>query len=430
MIKQKKIKLLLALSVLIPAMQVYAESIPAIDCMIEPNIMVELSSPVAGVLETLTVDKSDEVKKGQLVATLKSTVEAVSMQASAERLKLSRLEHERMVELYRENVVTLSDKDRAENEKSLFELELKQAKVKLDLRQVRSPIDGIVVKRYAMPGEFVETKPILQLAQLHPLKIEVVSPVSNYGKIIKGMRARISPEFGEYKDLIATVVVVDKVIDAASGTFGIRLELDNKDYAIPGGLKCKVRFMPGMARVDDTVDTKLSGQPVVIKTITSDENIEEILMCASIGPYKKQEERSEVLDDLESEIKQTDLRTEVKIKIDYLVVSKAFNTAKEAANNMKLMAADSIADMAMLKKQNGKHRIALGLYKQKPLATARVSELNKKGYSAKLKTRKKKVNTFWADIIYASRSEIVLNDTVDELHRKSCGDNIKVGLLK
>jgi membrane fusion protein, multidrug efflux system len=40
------------------------------------------------------------------------------------------------------------------------------------------------------------------------------------------------------------VKVVDHVIDAASGTFGIRLELKNPDYSLPAGLKCKVRF-PG-----------------------------------------------------------------------------------------------------------------------------------------------------------------------------------------
>ena len=233
----------MALTVLMPAMSAYSENIPAIDCMIEPNIMVELSSPVAGVLDTLTVDKSDEVKKGQLVATLKSAVEKVAVETSTERLRLSSLEHQRMVELYKVNAITLSEKDKSENEKRLFELELKQAKANLNLRQVKSPIDAVVVKRYAMPGEFVVTKPILQLVQLDPLKIEVVSPVSNYGKIVKGMRARITPEFGEHKNLIAEVVVVDKVIDAASGTFGVRLELANKDHAIPGGLKCQVSFL-------------------------------------------------------------------------------------------------------------------------------------------------------------------------------------------
>ena len=60
--------------------------IPAIDCMIEPNVMVELSSAVAGVLDTLTVDKSDQVKKGQVIATLKSDIEQVNVRSSTMNL--------------------------------------------------------------------------------------------------------------------------------------------------------------------------------------------------------------------------------------------------------------------------------------------------------------------------------------------------------
>jgi hypothetical protein len=41
----------------------------------------------------------------------------------------------------------------------------------------------------------------------------------------------------------ATITVVDRVIDAASGTFGVRLALPNADYAVPGGLGCKIRFL-------------------------------------------------------------------------------------------------------------------------------------------------------------------------------------------
>jgi multidrug efflux pump subunit AcrA (membrane-fusion protein) len=40
----------------------------------------------------------------------------------------------------------------------------------------------------------------------------------------------------------ATVAVVDRVVDAASGTFGIRLLLPNPDLALPAGLRCRVRF--------------------------------------------------------------------------------------------------------------------------------------------------------------------------------------------
>jgi hypothetical protein len=42
---------------------------------------------------------------------------------------------------------------------------------------------------------------------------------------------------------VATVKIVDRVIDARSGTFGVRLELPNSDYTIPSGLHCQVRFL-------------------------------------------------------------------------------------------------------------------------------------------------------------------------------------------
>ncbi len=44
---------------------------------------------------------------------------------------------------------------------------------------------------------------------------------------------------------VARVVVVDPVVDAASGTVGIRLELPNPNYRLPAGLKCKVQFLTG-----------------------------------------------------------------------------------------------------------------------------------------------------------------------------------------
>jgi len=41
----------------------------------------------------------------------------------------------------------------------------------------------------------------------------------------------------------ARVVIVDRLLDAASGTFGVRLELPNPDYGLYGGLHCRVRFL-------------------------------------------------------------------------------------------------------------------------------------------------------------------------------------------
>jgi multidrug efflux pump subunit AcrA (membrane-fusion protein) len=72
--------------------------------------------------------------------------------------------------------------------------------------------------------------------------VEVVLPVSEYGKIRTGMKGTVVPERpieGQYE---ARVKVVDRTVDAASGTFAARLELPNPSATIPAGVKCKVRF--------------------------------------------------------------------------------------------------------------------------------------------------------------------------------------------
>jgi multidrug resistance efflux pump len=114
------------------------------------------------------------------------------------------------------------------------------------LRTIRSPINGVVVDVMRRPGEFgaISFKdPIMTLAEIHPLHVEAILPSTMYGKISLGQRAQVVPEQpigGRYE---TAVTVVDRVVDAASGTMGVRLELANPKGAIPAGVRCRVQFM-------------------------------------------------------------------------------------------------------------------------------------------------------------------------------------------
>jgi hypothetical protein len=48
------------------------------------------------------------------------------------------------------------------------------------------------------------------------------------------------PVGGRYE---TAVKVVDRIVDAASGTFGVRLELPNRKQTIPSGVRCRVQFL-------------------------------------------------------------------------------------------------------------------------------------------------------------------------------------------
>ena len=55
-----------------------------------------------------------------------------------------------------------------------------------------------------------------------------------------GMKGSVVPELFSNASYTAVVKTVDRVIDAASNTFRVRLELPNPNGALPAGLRCKV----------------------------------------------------------------------------------------------------------------------------------------------------------------------------------------------
>ena len=241
-----------------------------LDGVIEPSMRIDIGSGVPGILEKVAVDWGDKVTSGQVLATLQSGVEKATLELaryrasidsavklSEERFKYAKREWERANELYNEKVVPFSKMDEtlvnrvmaeislkeAEENKRLAQLEVKRSEEILKRMTIRSPITGVVEERLMAKGEYVDDQPIVRLVQIDPLYVEVIAPVSVYGAIHQGMRAEVTPEEPVGGLYPAKVTVVDRVVDAASGTFRVRLELPNKDDKLPAGLKCQVSFV-------------------------------------------------------------------------------------------------------------------------------------------------------------------------------------------
>jgi len=241
-----------------------------LNCRIEPSTMIALSSPVVGVISEVLVDKNSKVEKGTVVARLESSVETATAElrrlqadlhsdVDAQRLQLdfSQRNLERVNNLFEKKAASFTELDKAKTERAIAaqqlqqaqdrkrqaDLEYKRAQADLQKRTIVSPISGIVVERFKQPGEHIDFEPVLKIAHLDPLKVEVFAPSSLYGAIKEGMKATVTPELGTTnKSYTADVILVDQVIDGPSNTFAIRLSIPNPDNKIPSGLKCKVSF--------------------------------------------------------------------------------------------------------------------------------------------------------------------------------------------
>ena len=261
-------------SLLLACLSCGALSAPAaaasFDCVMNPVLTVKLGSPVPSILSEVLVDRGDLVKKGQIIARMESSVEKAAVVANEARAssnaeieaKQAMLEqksgvYKRKADLQIRNIASTQDVETAQADfnvatqdvalaqlnKKMAELELDRARASLEQRTIRSPLDGIVVDRSLGPGEYVRPDAnIVTLASIHPLNVEAYLPVRYYGQLKVGDTAVVYPDDPVGGDHKATVSIVDQVFDAASGTFGVRLDLPNPDNLLPGGLRCHVTF--------------------------------------------------------------------------------------------------------------------------------------------------------------------------------------------
>ncbi len=244
-----------------------ASSLP---CLIEPHGVVEVGSPVTGLIESIPVERADFVDEGQVLVVLESRVEKAAVAfarsraamnegvlAGQARLELGKRKYSRANQLFKSDTLSLDLQEEMETEVELAKLELRQARAEkkqagleleqaravLDRRTIHSPFSGVVVERMMSPGERVEQETILKIAQIDPLRVEVILPSSMFGSIDQGAKATVVPEFPGDTVHVARVAIVDRIVDSASGTFGVQLHLPNPDHAIPGGVHCQVRFL-------------------------------------------------------------------------------------------------------------------------------------------------------------------------------------------
>lgn len=240
-------------------------------CLIEPALRVSLRSSVSAQIVGVLVDRGASIKKGQALVMLDSDVERAAhasakyravmegqFKTAESRLANAQVKFRRREELQQQNYVSAQDRDDAAADLRVAEAELIEARdsralsrldaarleAEIGRRQLTSPINGVVIERLQNPGELAQAgeggTAILKLAQLDPARVEIVLPASRFGKVKVGDVITVRAEAPFNKSYKAIVKVVDPVIDSASGTFGIRLELPNPKLDVLLGVKCSV----------------------------------------------------------------------------------------------------------------------------------------------------------------------------------------------
>ncbi len=213
-----------------------------LSCLLEPSNRVKISSQVAGIVKEIKANRGDRVKKGQLLLMLEDGVARTTLDMAKAKLEYASTQLDRNEEIVLKGYMSDAQHHEFIVNKELARLAVKEAEELLKQQAIYSPITGVVVKRNVSVGEYVGIDPLFEIVSLDPLYAEVVLRAKEYGAIDTGMKTFLQLVAQPDTRYSGKITIVDPIIDAASGTFGVRVEMPNPGEKVPAGVNCQVQF--------------------------------------------------------------------------------------------------------------------------------------------------------------------------------------------
>lgn len=206
---------------------------------------------VPGVVESVSVNLGQSVKKGQLLAVIASQQisDQRSEQAAAQRrLALARTTYEREKQLWQDKISAEQDVLQARQALEEAEIAVNNARQKISVLsgsvvatggnryELRAPFDGMVVEKHLTPGEVVdETTAAFTLSDLSRVWVTFGVSPKDLNKVQVGKAVTVSaPELNA--EVAGTVAYVGSLLGEQTRTATVRVTLENPQGSWRPGL--------------------------------------------------------------------------------------------------------------------------------------------------------------------------------------------------
>jgi RND family efflux transporter MFP subunit len=236
-----------------------------------------VSARVPGMLTDVRVQRGDQVKKGQILATIDAQLVQQGMQELETQLQLARTIFEKQKNLWDQKIGTEVQYLTAKNNKEGLERRLATLREQYDQYRIRAPFAGVVDEVTPKVGETVSPGvPLFRVVNTSGGKI-VADVSENYlASIKKGDQALVYlPDLG--KEIETSVRVVSQAINLSSRTFTVELAVKPED-------RREISFRPNMvavARIQNYVNRDATVVPVNL--VQKDESSNYVYTVAKEG---------------------------------------------------------------------------------------------------------------------------------------------------
>lgn len=236
---------------------------------VHPLFQVTLFAKVDGYLDTLTVDKGDSVKTGDLIADIEvPELRANKVKYSAE-VELAEAEFKQISEAPTNNPANASSSDLEEAKNriavakgrlSVSKANLAYTEAMLNYAQVTAPFDGIITKRYVDPGAYIpvpnaadtpEAAAIVNLTDFKTLRMQVAVPETEVPHIQLGQPIRWTTDDYPGQHFDGTVTRAYWALDPVTKTMLTEVQMTNPGMLLRPGMLVNARI--GLEKKEDAL---------------------------------------------------------------------------------------------------------------------------------------------------------------------------------
>lgn len=232
----------------------------------KPIREVEIISPAAGMIRDVLVEEGQTVSAQQpllqfdnRLAAARVDMSRAEFARSASAVNATKLEAElaaarfkNIAAAFRQSAATEVELEEshirwkqagsryqsAMSEVQQWQESLNVARVEEEMRTIRAPFDGKVVRVLAVPGKSPTVQDVLvHLVDTSKLRIELYVPANEFHRIRDRKTIKLAAQSPVDKQLEARVAVIDDIVEPATQTIRCVLEIDNKNGKLPAGFR-------------------------------------------------------------------------------------------------------------------------------------------------------------------------------------------------
>ncbi|MEA2678602.1 MAG: rane fusion protein multidrug efflux system [Candidatus Binataceae bacterium] len=230
---------------------------------------------IAGYLKSISVDKGDRVRSGQVIALLESPELDHQVANARATYDLQQITDRRNQTLRREGVIAAQAADEAHARMLEAKATLDQLTAMARYKIIRAPYDGIVMSRYVDPGHLVPQQttpssantPVVAISTLAPIRVYAEIPQSVAPFVRDGDLATITVTEFPQRKFKGAVTRHPPALTSATRTMLVEVDLPNQDHALMPGMYASMEFdvsIPaGAPTVPDDALIFREGKPFV-----------------------------------------------------------------------------------------------------------------------------------------------------------------------